>query len=76
MLLDAPVLRILRSRRSTPSASCWPTRERCLDWIPDMNLIRSGAQLANHMRWRVTDAQIDDMLINNPKALFDHADAY
>ena len=24
----------------------------------------------------VTDAQIDDMLINNPKTLFDHTDAY
>ena len=59
----------------------------CLDWIPDMNLMQEQVPNwhFNHIpddvvpalkEAGVSDAQIDDMLINNPKALFDHTDAY
>ena len=59
----------------------------CLDWIPDMSLMQEQVPNwhFNHIpddvvpalkEAGVTDAQIDDMLINNPKTLFDHTDAY
>ena len=59
----------------------------CLDWIPDMNLMQEQVPNwhFNHIpddvvpalkEAGVTDAQIDDMLIKNPKTLFDQTEAY
>ena len=59
----------------------------CLDWIPDMNVVQEQSPNwhFNHIpddvipalqEQGVTDAQIETMLVGNPKTLFDHTEAY